>query len=259
MIKINVLKGNHMIAIILAAGYATRLYPLTLNTPKPLLPLGEQLIIDIIVEKLDHLPDLNSIVVISNDRFFEQFYRWAEALDRTNKTPILVMNDGTTNESNKRGAIGDIEFVIKELDIKEDVCILAGDNIFTYDLCKMYEFFKKKDAPTLVAIDVPDKEEIKQLAVATIGSDDKVIAMEEKPSNPKSTWAIYATYFYRKEDLHYIEDYLLEGNSPDAPGYFPSWLYRVIPVFAYRGVGTCIDIGTIENYRKTFDQYSNQQ
>ena len=104
------------------------------------------MIIDIIVEKLDHLPDLNSIVVISNDRFFEQFYRWAEALDRTNKTPILVMNDGTTNESNKRGAIGDIEFVIKELDIKEDVCILAGDNIFTYDLCKMYEFFKKKDA-----------------------------------------------------------------------------------------------------------------
>jgi len=247
-----------MIAILLAAGYATRLYPLTKNKPKSLLPLGSKLIIDYIMDSVDKISGLSKVVLITNDLFTRQFEEWAASLDREGKAPIVVLNDGTTDDTNKRGAIGDIKFTIDTLGIDDDVCILAGDNIFTYSIENMQAFFEEKKAPTLIAINVPELHQRQKLAVAVLDDDCRVVDMEEKPQEPKSEWGIYATYFYGREILPLIDTYLEEGNSPDAPGNFPSWLYKRMPVYAFKGDGECIDIGTLENYEKTCKEYEDR-
>lgn len=246
-----------MIAILLAAGYATRLYPLTKDRPKPLLPLGNRLIIDYIMDSIDSLADVTSVVVITNARFAGQFEEWAASCDREGKAPLTVLNDGSTGDDNKLGAIGDIRYTIDTLGIDDDICIVAGDNIFTYDIREMYSLFREKNAPTLVAIHVPEIEQLRHLAVAVIDEDGRILDMEEKPHDPKSEWGIYATYFYGRDIIPMLYRYLEEGNSPDAPGNFPSWLYRRLPVYAYKGNGKCIDIGTIENYEKTKREYES--
>ncbi|MBO4242909.1 MAG: nucleotidyltransferase family protein [Clostridiales bacterium] len=247
-----------MIAILLAAGYATRLYPLTKDKPKSLLPLGSRLIIDYIMDSVDKISGLSKVVLITNDLFTKQFEDWAASLDREGKAPVVVLNDGTTDDTNKRGAIGDIKFTIDTLGIDDDVCILAGDNIFTYSIENMQAFFEEKKAPTLIAINVPELHQRQKLAVAVLDDDCRVIDMEEKPQEPKSEWGIYATYFYGREILPLIDTYLEEGNSPDAPGNFPSWLYKRMPVYAFKGDGECIDIGTLENYEKTCKEYEDR-
>ena len=247
-----------MIAILLAAGYATRLYPLTKDKPKSLLPLGNRLIIDYIMDSVDRIPDLNKVALITNSRFASQFEEWANSQDRTNKAPIVILDDGTTDDSNKLGAIGDIQFTIDKLGIDDDICILAGDNIFTYSIENMHAFFREKNAPTLVGIRVPELHQRQKLGIAEIDDNGQIIDMEEKPQEPKSEWAIYATYFYNKEIIPMVKTYLDEGNSPDAPGNFPSWLYKRMPVFAFKDDGGCIDIGTLENYEATCKEYESK-
>lgn len=248
-----------MIAILLAAGYATRLYPLTKDKPKSLLPLGKKLIIDYIMESIDSIADISQIVLVTNALFANQFQAWADSCPREGKAPITIVNDGTDSDDNKRGAIGDIKFVIDTLNISDDIMILAGDNIFTYDINDMYAFYKEKQAPTLVAINVPEKHQLQKLAVAVISDEGQILEMEEKPQEPKSTWGIYATYFYGKDILPLFDTYLNEGNSPDAPGNFPSWLYKRMPIYAFKAEGNCIDIGTIENYYSTLEQYKDAE
>ena len=247
-----------MKAILLAAGYATRLYPLTKDTPKSLLPLGSRLIIDYIMDSVDLIPDLTEVVLITNSKFYPHFSKWASEQNREGKAPITVLDDGTTDDSNKRGAIGDIIFTIDQLNIDDDLCILAGDNIFTYSMTNMYEFFREKNAPTLIAINVPEVEQRRKLAVAVIDDNGQILDMEEKPQESKSEWGIYATYFYGKDIIPMFKEYIAEGGSPDAPGNFPSWLYKKMPVYAFKGDGSCIDIGTVENYEKTCQEYEGK-
>ena len=238
-----------MIAILLAAGYATRLYPLTKDKPKSLLPLGNRLIIDYIMDSVDVIPGLTKVALITNSKFYPAFCEWADSQDREGKAPIVVLDDGTTDDSNKRGAIGDIIYTIDSLEIDDDVCILAGDNIFTYSMKNMYDFYQEKKAPTLIAINVPEVHQRQKLAVAVLDEDGQ---------EPKSEWGIYATYFYGRDILPMLKEYIAEGGSPDAPGNFPSWLYKKMPVYAFKGDGSCIDIGTLENYEKTCKEYEDR-
>ncbi len=246
-----------MIAILLVAGYATRLYPLTINTPKPLLPVAGRAMLDYIVDEIDTLPDISQICLVTNHRFAPHFEKWAQRRRLVNPdTPIVVLDDGTTDNQNRLGAIGDIQFAIDTLGISEDVVIVAGDNLFTYRMRDMFNFFRRVGGDTLVAIRVPDKEQLQQLAVATLNADGKILKMVEKPAEPESDTAIYATYFYRKETLPRIREYLDEGNTPDAPGNFPAWLYKQQDVYAFQADGTCIDIGTPENYRDVCERFA---
>lgn len=245
-----------MIALLLVAGYATRLYPLTIDTPKPLLPVSGRPMLDYIVDELDTLPDLTGICLISNHRFTLQFEKWASARKLISPAvPITVLDDGTTDDSNKRGAIGDIQFAVDTLHIDEDVVIIAGDNLFTYRLKDMYDHFMKIRKDLLIAIRVSDKNQLQKLAVATLDDNGKVLCMQEKPKEPHSDMAIYATYFYLRETLPLIRKYLDDGNTPDAPGNFPSWLYTRQDVYAYLADGNCIDIGTPENYRDVNENF----
>ncbi|MCL2015688.1 MAG: nucleotidyltransferase family protein [Defluviitaleaceae bacterium] len=244
-----------MKALILAAGYATRMYPLTKEQPKALLPLGNQPIINYIVDQLNTLPNLNEIIVISNHKFYQQFETWSTQV--VSAVPISLLNDGSTNEDNRLGAIGDIRFTLQQKNIvSEDFVVIAGDNFMTYPLLEQYEFFLAKSSDTICALKLEDKQQLTQFAVATLDETNKVVSLVEKPENPPSNTAIFATYFFRKETLPLFDEYIQTGNVPDAPGYFIQWLYQKKPVYAYIMNGECHDIGTIAAYetmQKTLD------
>ena len=237
-----------MKAIILLAGYATRMYPLTENQPKALLPLRGKPVIDYIVDQINRLPNVTTIYAVTNSRFYKHFCDWAKTAPTT--IPIEVLDDGTTTNENRRGAIGDIVFTLQEKAIDDDIFIIAGDNYFTFDLREQYDFFKEKGCDTIAAKEIDDIEQLKAFAVAELDPAGKVLSLEEKPQNPKSNTAIFASYFYRKDTLPLFNEYLAQGNPPDAPGYFPQWLYKTRDIYAYKMNGECYDIGTIAMYEQ---------
>lgn len=235
-----------MRVIILAGGYATRLYPITLNIPKSLLPISDKPIIDYIVSEINEIDDISSIYVVSNNKFYKDFIKWKETI--TSKKPIIILNDGTNSEEDKKGAIGDIQFAIEDMNICDDLMVIAGDNFFTYKLKDYFSFYKKFNRDSVIVKEFNDLEKIKSFAVAKIDKNNILIDLEEKPENPKSNIAVYATYIYKKETLPLFKQYLDEGNNPDAPGYFVAWLYKKKAVMAYTMQGDCYDIGTKYSY-----------
>ena len=240
-----------MKGIILAAGYATRLYPLTLNRAKALLPVHGRPIIDYIVDEMNTLKDLDQIAVISNHRFINQFSEWAQQRRRTERPgnlPIVVLDDGTMSEADRLGAIGDIQFGIERLNIQDDLLIIAGDNLFTYRLKDAWNHFRAHGEDMILARRMPPDEDLRRYAIAVLDDQGRVQDLAEKPAQPKSNLAVFATYFYCRETVPLIGQYLREGNKPDAPGHFPVWLYQRKPLRCFLFDGLCIDIGTPESY-----------
>ena len=246
-----------MKAIILAAGYATRLYPLTLNMPKALLKIGDKPIIDYIVDEICTVDDVNEIIVVTNHKFAKQFIDWAAK--HYSKKPIDIIDDGTLTEETRKGAIGDILYVLKQKDINEDIMVIAGDNFFTYKLKDYYDFYKKMDKDCVCVKEFDDRELLKQMGVAVIDENNRIVDIEEKPKDPKSNIAVYATYIYKKETLPMFDKYISEGNKPDAPGYFVEWLYKQKEVYAYSFLGECYDIGTPKSYEEVCKAFGNKE
>ncbi len=240
-----------MKAIILAAGYATRLYPLTKDKAKALLPIGGKPIIDYIVEQMNQVAGLDAIYVVSNTKFYPQFVDWSKAIE--SNIPITVLDDGTTDDSNKRGAIGDISFVVEECKIDDELMVVAGDNFFTYALTDYVDYYRKVDRDCVCVKVWENEAELSQFGIALLDADGKVLDIEEKPKHPKSNTAVFASYLYKQDTVKLIADYLAEGNSPDAPGNFPAWLYKRQDVYAYTFVGECYDIGTPASYQEVND------
>jgi len=244
-----------MKGIILAAGYATRLYPLTLNQPKPLLPVGGKPIINYILSELETIPSIDEVVVISNHKFAGHFEKWAD--EQKTRLKITVLDDNTTDDTNKLGAVGDISFAIDTLKIDDEILVVAGDNIFTFALKDYYDFYKKMDADCILVREMKKEEDLIRMANVKVDESGRVTFMVEKPNPPASTLAAFASYIYKKDTVPMIKQYLDEGNNPDAPGFFPSWLYRKKPVFAYHFEGICYDIGTHESYKEVCDIFKN--
>ncbi|MCD8036137.1 MAG: nucleotidyltransferase family protein [Clostridiales bacterium] len=242
-----------MIAIILAAGYATRLYPLTINRPKALLPINKKPIIDYIVDEIETIEEVKEIIVISNHKFADCFNEWAENLECLKK--IEVLDDGTTTEETRRGAIGDILYAIEEKNIDDELLVIAGDNFFTYSLKDYFGYYRLKDRDCVCVKKFDNREMLKQFGVALLDEDGRVLDIEEKPENPKSNTAVYATYMYKRDTVPMFRQYIDEGNKPDAPGYFAEWLYKRKEVYAYTFDGECYDIGTPESYRSVCEEY----
>ncbi|NLO36610.1 MAG: nucleotidyltransferase family protein [Clostridiaceae bacterium] len=239
-----------MKAIILAAGYATRLYPLTLNCAKPLLPVGSRPMIDYLIDQAVTLPDLDEIYVVSNHRFAGQFEQWAEPrrLTLPAHMHLHVIDDQTTHEDDRLGAIGDIQYVIRHDDIDDDLLVMAGDNLFTWALLDAWQHFRQHSEDMILAQRLNNPADRHRFAIAQVNEAGLVEHLEEKPACPRSDIGVYAIYFYRRDTLPLIGRYLEEGNNPDAPGHFPTWLYQQKPVRVFFFNGTCIDIGTPEAY-----------
>jgi glucose-1-phosphate thymidylyltransferase len=234
--------GRYMKAIILAAGYATRLYPLTLTEPKSLLSIDGKYIIDYIVDEINTIKSIDMIYVISNHKFIDKFRAWVKHIQ--SDIPIKVLDDGSIDENDKLGAIGDIQFALKHEHINEDVLILVGDNLFTYKLKDAYDYFKNVNDNCVAGKELDDKESLKRFAVAQVDDDNRIVNLVEKPQEPPSNIAVYGTYFYKKETLELFDIYISRDNANDAPGYFLQWLYKLTNVYLYRFDGECYDIGT---------------
>jgi glucose-1-phosphate thymidylyltransferase len=239
-----------MKGILLAAGYATRLYPLPKDKPKALLAVAGRPILDYIVDEMNTIPDMDQIIVISNHRFFDQMEEWSVLRNEQQPSdkPILVIDDLTVSDEDKLGAIGDISYCLKKLQIDDDVMIIAGDNLFTYKLRDAWQKFRERASDMILIQTLPEQEEASRFAIVSVDDEGYVVDMVEKPEIPKSRLAAYATYFYLRETLPLFEEYLAGGNKPDAPGNFPAWLHKRKRVYAYEFSGMCIDIGTPESY-----------
>ncbi|MEK3900246.1 nucleotidyltransferase family protein [Paenibacillus sp. FSL R7-0179] len=236
-----------MIALILAAGYATRLYPLTLDTPKPLLPVqGERTILDLLAARLEVLEEISEILVVTNERFFHAFEQWAGQY-RGSK-PVRILNDGTSSPEGRLGAIGDIQFVLERVQPQEDLLVLAGDNVLGFGLAGYLDYFHKVDTDCILVRTVDDPEELRSIGVAELDAQNRVLSLEEKPQAPRSNIGVFALYIYKRSTLPLFSRYLAEGGNPDAPSYFPEWLHSRQEMRAYYTEGTIEDVGTPEAY-----------
>jgi glucose-1-phosphate thymidylyltransferase len=237
-----------MKVIILAAGYATRLYPLTLTQPKPLLPVAGKPMIDYVLDNLAPIGGLDRIYVVTNAKFAGQFQQWAmDYRAHKAKLDFTIVNDLSTDDSNKLGAIGDIHFVLKSQNVDDDVIVVAGDNLFSEKLSDFGRCCREKKAPVLAVYDVGDLEEIKKFNAITLDEEGRITFFEEKPQHPSSTVTGIALYFYPKAALPLIRQYIAEGNNPDQPGRLIQWLYTRIPVYTWRVPGIWYDIGSKES------------
>ncbi|MFH1996602.1 MAG: nucleotidyltransferase family protein [Candidatus Omnitrophota bacterium] len=245
-----------MRVLILAAGYAVRLRPLTLNTPKPLLPVGGRAIIDRIVDRLDGIGDIDEVCVITNDRFCKDFESWSGSIER--KVPVTVINDRTTSDDNKRGAIGDLRFFAEIKGVDDELLVIAGDNIFEFDMEEFLKFGRShSDGVTIALYDVKDRELAKKYGVVQIDrSTGTTIGFEEKPNDPKTTLVSTCVYYFPGGKLRLLDDYITSGNTMDTPGSFIKWIQDNGAVFGFVFSEDWFDIGSIESYREADKKYS---
>jgi glucose-1-phosphate thymidylyltransferase len=228
-------------AVILAGGYATRLYPLTRDRPKHLLEFDGRPLLELLLERLP-LGELDAVYVVTNAKFADRFREWAESYP----ADVIVLDDGTTSEEDRLGAIGDLQLVIESEGIDDDLIVAAGDSIFTERLDDFARFGRERDAAAIAVYDVGDLEAMKQLSSIGVDADSRLVTFEEKPEQPESTLAGIALYFYPRAILPLVGEYLAEGNNPDQPGRLIGWLYERKPVYAWRVPGRWFDIGTPE-------------
>jgi len=234
-----------MKVIILAAGYATRLYPLTLAQPKPLLPVAGKPMIEYVLDNLAPIGGVDRIYVVTNAKFASHFQQWADRYPASNpKWDFTIVNDGSTDDTNKLGAIGDLHLVITREHVQDDIIVVAGDNLFSEKLTDFGRYCREKRAPVLAVYDVGALEEVKKYNAISLDGEGRITFFEEKPANPTSTLTGIALYFYPKSTLALIKQYIAEGNNPDQPGRLIQWLYPRQPVYTWKVPGLWFDIGS---------------
>lgn len=248
-----------MKVLILAAGYAVRLQPLTLTTPKPLLEVGGRKMIDRILDKVSDVKGIDCIYVVSNHKFIKNFEEWVKKTE-LNKKISLIDDDTLTNET-RLGAIRDIELVIRKKSISDDLLVIAGDNLFEFDLNKFLKFAKARGNSVSVALhDIGDLEAAKKFGVLRIDNNDMIVDFEEKPEKPKSTLISTGIYYFPKEKISGILDYIASKDAKlDAPGYYIKWLFANDKVYGFAFAEKWCDIGDIESYKKADEEYSKNK
>jgi len=229
-------------AVILAAGYATRLYPLTLDRPKHLLEIGGKPMLDHLLDRLP-LAELEAIYVVTNAKFAPSFREWSEA----HPAPIEVVDDGTTSDEDRLGAIGDLQLAISTMGIDDDLLVAAGDSLFFERLDEFVRFAQARDGVVTAVYDVGDLEAVRRFSSIGVDAESRVTSFEEKPERPTSTLAGIALYVYPRSTLPLVAEYLAEGNNPDQPGRLLEWVLQRRRVYAWRVPGDWFDVGTPES------------
>ncbi len=240
-----------MKCLILAAGYATRLYPLTENFPKPLLEVKGKTILDWLIDDIDSLGLVDEYVVISNHKFAHHFENWAK-----NKSQrVAVVDDGTSSNETRLGAVRDIQFAIEQLGLDDDMLVIAGDNLLDFSLTKFIKYAKEKNTSCIMRYFEGNQEKLKKCGVVLIDANDRILEMAEKPQEPKSNWCCPPFYYYTKEDAKLVEKGINGGCGVDAPGSYIAWLCTQTPVHAMEMPGKRYDIGNLESYKKVQEDY----
>lgn len=247
-----------MDAILLAGGYATRLYPLTKNRAKALLPVGGKPIINYVVENLEESEHIERMFLVSNEKFAGDFADWANDYDNTK--PITVLNDGTSSNDDRLGAIGDIHFVMEEANLNpaNGIYALGTDNLAEFDITSIVDLAVEHDASAIFASEVENERDLTRMGVARVNEEGRVVEFVEKPDNPPSNLAVPPFYAYSEEAARLLPQYLDEGNDPDAPGHLVEWLVSRVPVYARVVEGGVRDIGTREAYDAVRRHYGDE-
>jgi glucose-1-phosphate thymidylyltransferase len=236
--------------LVIAAGYATRLYPLTRDRPKALLPVGGRPMLDRVLEALAGI-GADETYVVTNARFAPQFEDWAAG-----RPGVRVLNDGTTSDDDKLGAIGDIAFVLDEARVDDDLVVVAGDNLFSDDLAGFGRYVRERNEPVLALYDVGDLAQMSKYNAVETDAEGRITFFEEKPAAPTSTLSGIALYFYPRRTLPLIRQYVAEGNNPDQPGRLVEWLYPRVDFYTWRVPGRWYDIGSAETLREADEVFS---
>ena len=239
-----------MKCLILAAGYATRLYPLTENFPKPLLKVGEKTILDWLIDVIDSSGLVDEYVVISNHKFAPHFEDWAK-----DKPKITVVDDGTISNETRLGAVRDIQFAIDKLGLDDDMLVIAGDNVLDFSLTKFVEYTKQKGTSCIMRYYEADEVKLTKCGIVEIDETDRILSMEEKPAQPKSHWCCPPFYYYTKQDARLVPQGIASGCGVDAPGSYIAWLATQVPVHAMEMPGSRYDIGNLTSYEQVQRTY----
>ena len=240
-----------MKCLILAAGYATRLYPLTENFPKPLLKVGDNAILDWLLDDINESGKIDEYVVISNHKFTHHFDSWAK------KKPykITVVDDGTEKNETRLGAVKDVEFAIEKLGLDDDMLVIAGDNVLDFSLTKFISYATEKNTSCIMRYYEPTEKKLTKCGVVEIDENDRIISMEEKPASPKSHWCCPPFYYYTKADAKLVKKGIESGCGTDAPGSYIAWLCTQTHVHAMEMPGKRYDIGNLESYEQVKKEY----
>ncbi|MFC7081108.1 NDP-sugar synthase [Halorussus caseinilyticus] len=233
-----------MKAVVLAGGYATRLWPITKHRPKMFLPVGDSTVIDQIFAELEADDRIDEVYVSTNERFAEDFRD--HLADSEFDKPRLTVED-TTEEDEKFGVVGALAQLFDRENITEDTLVIAGDNLISFGVSDFVDFFQAKESPTLAAYDVGSRERAKSYGLVELDGDE-VVDFQEKPDDPKSTLVSIACYAFTAETLPLLDEYLENGNNPDEPGWFVQWLQQRDSVYGYTFDEAWFDIGTPESY-----------
>lgn len=239
-----------MKCIILAAGYATRLYPLTENFPKPLLEVAGKPILDWLIDDMEQTGRVDEYVVVSNRRFAPVFERWAR-----DHRAVTVLDDGTTSNEGRLGAVKDMQFAIGRLDSGDGLLVMAGDNLLNFSLSGFIRYAEEKKASCVMRYYEAEEARLSRSGVIEIDDDDRILSMEEKPASPKTHWCIPAFYFFTAADAGLVSEAIAGGCGTDAPGSFISWLCRRRDVYAWPMPGARHDIGTLAGYEEIKKKY----
>ena len=239
-----------MKCLILAAGYATRMYPLTENFPKPLLEVGGKPILDWLVDDLS--PVIDQFVVISNHKYAEHFKNWAEG------KPAVVIDDGTSTNETRLGAVKDIAYAVEELNIQDDLLVIAGDNVLDFSLCDFVDYARKAGTSCTMRYWEDDPAKLRRAGVSETDGE-KLIGFEEKPQNPRSNWCTPPFYYYTAADVRKIQGAIADGCETDAPGSMVAWMCKKSPMHTMIMPGKRYDIGNLENYETIRTTYTGQK
>ncbi len=240
-----------MKCLILAAGYATRLYPLTENFPKPLLKVGEKTILDWLLDDIDTLGAVDEYIVISNHKFAHHFEEWAAA----HTLPITVVDDGTSTNETRLGAVCDMQFAIDKLNLDDDLLVIAGDNVLDFSLTHFIRYADEKKTSCTMRYKEDDVKRLRKSGISEIGEDDVLLSLEEKPENPKSHWCTPPFYFYTRKDARQIKEAIADGCGTDAPGSLVAWMCRHATLHSMEMPGSRYDIGNLESYEAVQKNY----
>lgn len=235
-----------MKCILLCAGYATRMYPLTLNFPKPLLDVKGKALIDYLIDDLEQNNLIDEYIIVSNHKFINFFDIWK----KNKNLNIKILDDGSISNETRLGAVKDIWFAIEEANINDDILVLAGDNLLDFSLKGFIDFSNEKKSNAVMRYYEEDITRLKRTGVALIDDNEKILEMTEKPSEPKSNWAIPPFYIFKKESLNEIKNGIDSGCKTDAPGGFVEWFCKRNDVYAYKMPGKRIDIGNLDDYNR---------